>query len=341
MNFKKAIIFLLILIIVVFSIVIRTKSKTGLIDKKLPVNNSNITQTREYWSKTIDEMGRNAAYEELKKEYANKPLGVAHRAVHVFGEVLYAKFGLDAIYVCDDAFLFGCYHSVMAYAVSKEGLGVIQKLNDICAKKYGDDKYICHHGIGHGILGYLGYNKLLEALKACEPIQKHPIFGCDRGVFMEYETFELDTLKTGIFKERKVDPLNPYGQCKIVPEKYQLSCYYDLPNWWLSQYNDDYVKLGELCQAIGNVTKKKVCLMGIGHVAAQDYTFNVEKVIKACDKIQDYQDDLECRVGAVWRYYASYNKNKKKASLFCAGLKNEDVDLCLEKALKSGEGIIY
>ena len=258
------------------------------------VEEEGITLGQEYerWGKRIDEVEAEAAYEEFKKEYSSYAFNVQHPGVHVFGELLYRKMGLDGVTVCDSTFAFGCYHAFFGQALAAEGgLDIVPTLNGICFSQYGEGSTGCQHGIGHGLLEYLGSGKLVVALEACEGTYQsdYALFGCGAGVFMEYNT-SMSISQDGkyTYLVRNLNEENPHEPCNtIVPEKYRPSCYYQLALWWHQVLNGDVERVGFLCNQINEDREKQACYRSTGNIVASSSGYNVNNSLEKCAQMQN------------------------------------------------------
>ncbi len=214
------------------------------------------------WEEYAGKVGPQKAYHDVILEYGKASRGEQHLSLHFFGDILYEKLGTKAITVCDSTYLYACYHGVFAAAVEAKGIGVASSLYKICAQSFNGFAFVaCIHGIGHGILEYEGYNKLIEALNRCQ--DPDPEFGCRDGVFMEYN-FPLALTQIKI-PHRTFNSSDPYAPCPTLPEKFRNGCYYRLPQFWSTQFKNNPNKIKELCTKVDGVNKM-ACLKGIGLV---------------------------------------------------------------------------
>jgi hypothetical protein len=286
----------------------------------------------DFWTKTIDAHGPEAAYRAFKKANADIPTGRQHVLAHVFGTELYETAGLDGFTTCDSTFGFGCYHGYMVAAVKERGSSSIRSLDGECVKSFGQLGTGCQHGIGHGILEYLGHKNLTDALSLCaETTERAPLIGCSAGVYMEYfvQTGLLATASsTGPLP---FDIRAPYGPCDSVPERYQPACYWALPDWWNGGMED--AKLSDmitLCSALPEAARKP-CYLGIGELAPTMGKFDVKATAALCDSIATGEARVFCRAGAAWNLFARKRGNGDPRSL-CDGLAEGDRAACLVAA---------
>ena len=115
--------------------------------------------------------------------------GETHLLNHESGTAAYEQYGLSGITHCRDYFLESCYHAFFISAVVDHGLGVIPQIMEYCYQGGLARTGQCAHGIGHGLLAWLGYAHLPDAATACDSLaaqdSRFPSFNCIDGVFME------------------------------------------------------------------------------------------------------------------------------------------------------------
>jgi hypothetical protein len=281
----------------------RTKQAQSIL---LPKKNLNISLEKQEWRKYIQQIGTQKAYTDIKYQYRDSPLNVQHLMMHMMGELFYEEKGIEGITFCDSSFSYGCYHGFFSNAIQDTGLTKISEMDLACVKRFGYAGTGCQHGIGHGILIYLGKEKLLEALHICDTLTwKGKIGGCRNGVFMEYNLSTSDHSGFAI-----VRPLNasPYSPCSSLPEKYRYACYFGQPGWWDKVYNHNYKKIGELC---GHIEEEShdICFLGTGRSAVESSAFNVEDTIMKCNQITSAYDSMLCKAGALWTFNTSFPDN--------------------------------
>lgn len=262
--------------------------------------------------------GPQKAYAAFKVEHAGDEFSVQHNAAHIFGEALYEAVGLKGVGTCDTDFNYGCFHGFLTQAVAKEGLESIKGLDTACAATA--IPAACQHGVGHGILEYLGHTKLTEALAACKLTnQPDPVAGCTSGVFMEYNVpivFGEDG--TAHTEMRPVaDRSKPYDLCPSLPSEYQAVCYYSLPQWWKQVYGDDFVRIGKYC-AQAPTAHRIDCVNGLGSITAPTSGFDADIAIGYCD-IPDADLRARCLVATAGSFRANIN-DAAGAAKVCAAV---------------------
>lgn len=284
-----------------------------------------------YWKNRIQEIGADQAYFELKAAYAAEDFGVQHLAAHIFGEILYEEKGLGGLQVCDGSFAFGCYHSFFGFAVAKEGIETIAKLDELCIRKFGIFGTGCQHGLGHGVLEYIGHDRIRDALEICKRTQQvNPLFGCTSGVFMEYYTpivlFEFDA-KIAV---KPFEVSNPYGVCgKLGDAGFRLSCYYELGHWW-QRHDFGYAAMGQYCAALYG-DEREVCFQGIADAITVAVAYDVSQSVLGCQAMPNSEGIISCRSGIAWTLFAE-PKMREKAGSACNGLFVEQQKQCLSQA---------
>lgn len=292
----------------------------------------NYVKERQYWTQRIDAVGTAEAYEEFKEDTITKPFGVSHTLAHIFGELIYQNEGVPGIAFCDSSFSFGCYHSFFGKAISEHGVGILPDLDQKCIDRWGSGGLGCQHGIGHGLLGYLGDDKLDEALELCGTLKwKGELGGCSSGVYMEYNFHTMQSL-TGV-ENRPFDPKHPLYPCDKVADRYSRSCYFELGDWLNQVFSKDYAKAGSICRLIADTNARDTCFRGLGNSVAVNVAFNIDRAVSACSALDGKGENLLCRIGAAWAFYSEPNLKQKYQKL-CEGFSAADEKICLKEAMQ-------
>ncbi len=302
------------------------KHQEGLSSTQTADNETTI-QLRESISRDIDKNPQ-IAYQNFKKmNLANRTFR-QHKLAHMFGELLFQKMGEKGISVCDDTFLYGCYHGFLSEAVYLKGMNEISSLNSNCLD-FIKDKVVsrhCQHGLGHGILAMLGYkpDNLRDALARCDSVQvRYPNQACQEGVFMEYNLKFL-LADSGNGNPRTFDSANPYSPCTEVDPKYQTTCYFLQSQWWIEALkgkpDQKYSQISPLCEKIDNPINRKGCFLGLGQMAGPVNNWNVPKEISLCQSLPDKEGQQPCLRAAAKSYIEESYYGKEDASLFCLAL---------------------
>ncbi len=286
---------------------------------------SDVGKTADYWGKRIGNIGAQAAYNELKLAYSDKDFTSQHIAAHLFGNLLYEKLGVEGFYICDEALGFGCHHNFVSRALAERGLSAIDELNRACLAKFGERDTTCQHGIGHGVMEFLGYGDgaLYESLDACDRIATgNARSGCAWGVFMAYNIRVVVGAASASITLRPLDPQNPYAPCPSVPERLRRVCISQLALWWDKLFSGDYGKMGEMCVGLKDEKDRGACVIGVGLVAATLTEYDIQKTVERCDVMPDAPSEIFCRAGASWSF-RSYPGKKAVAPRLCDDAREE------------------
>ncbi len=260
----------------------------------------------------IQKEGGVRAYAAFVETYRPQGFEIQHNAAHLFGEALYDVEHLGGLAICDQTFNFGCYHGFMSRAIAREGLPVIHKLDGVC-KSDTLAPMACQHGIGHGILEFLGHTKLLEALDACKLTnQEDPIAGCTSGVFMEYNVplVTREDGSIGVESRSLADAHKPFDVCPSMPAQFKQSCYHELPQWWTQVLTTDMGDMGRLCATVEEEQLKNACLMGVSNIIPSQAAYDAQTIISMCNEMPTPKSIDECLVGAAWGLVKNFHLNE-------------------------------
>lgn len=238
-----------------------------------------LRQSETEWRQVFDTRGADAYAAFI--EVGNK-LGYydAHALAHTIGEILYEREGVSGISLCTGDFGFGCYHGFAGAALMHDGLPVVKQLDAACT--HATNYLGCSHGIGHGILVYLGVNDLVKALDAC-PSPDDRIGGCWGGVFMEYNANTM-----GDQVARAYTDAHMYAPCTSVPARYRDACFYEISSWWtgtMSHEESDLKKysiVGERC-AKADSAYRDMCYRGVGNAIGPASSYDPVVMKQWCD----------------------------------------------------------
>jgi len=284
---------------------------------------------KEKWKVYMQHMGPKKAYADFKHEYMHVVFTRQHIAMHAIGELLYETDGIDGLPVCDDTFAFGCYHGFFGAAINDRGMSDLKMMDEACIKKFGLYGTGCQHGMGHGMMAYLGNDKLLEGLKGCDSLQRRtPLGGCNSGIFMEYNFHTIRHDENP--KARKLDRSDPYFPCNTVPVAYQHACYYAQPEWWNTVYGKNPQKIGELCEPLEE-SNRTICYLGTGVIAGQTTYYSTTDTIRYCNSIAYENGRMLCKSGASWVYKIS-KQHLKQIHKICESEPIERQATCVEKS---------
>lgn len=277
---------------------------------------------RAQFEESIRTNGGQEAYRLFSRAYEDMPFGTRHTAAHLFGETLYEIEGVPGVVACDSAFDYGCFHGFFIEAVSTEGLAVVVPLDEACQTTSVELASSCQHGIGHGIIEFLGQEKLAEALELCAQIQRSgPLGGCFSGVFMQYNAPRVATQDGTL--QQTVRPLedsnDPYDQCPTLDARFKPACYYSLPLWWKNLYQPAYDRIGKLCDEVPEQEFRTTCFFGLGTVIASSSDFEPGTIIQRCSMIA-VEDGRERCLRTAAHSVATRVGKMYEAQVVCAAL---------------------
>lgn len=188
----------------------------------------------------------------------------------------------------------------------------------------------CEHGIGHGILEYVGHQKLIEALEACKQTrQLDPVAGCTSGVFMEYN-IPLVVHENGslsIDARPLADVRTPFDVCPTMPTTFRTSCYHELPQWWQQVFTKDIRVMGATCVQNANSKEAQACLQGIANIIPSQAGYSPDVAQTMCDSMPTTRSREECLVNAAWGFVKNFNM-PEAASKLCEGLSDDMQHRC-------------
>jgi hypothetical protein len=305
----------------------------------------NTTVDRERIRQVLREEGGFKAYEVLAQELATEDMAVQHIGAHMFGNALYDLDGMNAIAVCDDRFLYGCFHSVLMAAIGDKGLDAIGELQKVCDTVLPDLRGQCEHGIGHGIVGTLGFGteEIEKALNLCDSELPHspPIDGCKGGVLME----NIQRLMhDGTIHPRAFEAGEKWEPCDALDAKYSDACAFWQPLWWVSSIIPIpadvelfAAQMGSWCtEAPGGISAEQYCVSGIGNIIYVLIGTSTERTAAVCAATTDNSKNLYgCHETAARRYL--YSLPQDIALRACDGLHPDTKAQCRSNALR-GEG---
>lgn len=253
--------------------------------------------------------GGAVAYRSFVDTYATKQLDVQHNAAHIFGQALFEVEGVRGVANCTQEFNFGCYHGFMSRAIALEGLSVVEKLDRVCSSDT-MAPLACQHGIGHGIMEFMGHTKLLKALEACALThQQDPIAGCTSGVFMEYNVPLVVRESGALSVEARplTDSNNPFDVCLTIPSQYQLSCYHELPQWWGQVFTTDMGVMGRECSLVTEESLRSACFAGIANIIPSQAGYRAQTIVTMCTTMPSKSLQQKCLIEASWGLVKNFN----------------------------------
>ena len=231
------------------------------------------------WRAMIEKAGPEKAYAQFAESVAAEPPGEQHTAAHNFGDALYEEKGLAGLSACDSRFGYGCFHQLVGRVIAEHGLGAIAEIQHVVGTSSDSN-----HGVGHGILAYLGYTlpKLKQALAVCPSGGTAP-WDCSGGVFMEYN------FRTMLGEGPRLPGNNPYAPCDALEGVQKTACTFWLPEWWdrttfgaAATSSQSFANIGAYCDGLPKAVHG-ACYGGIGYAAAAATEQNAEVSTYLCN----------------------------------------------------------
>ncbi len=237
----------------------------------------------------LRDLGPDAAYRKLLGATASSTESIKHLNGHLFGGALYDVAGLPGFSACGMELNGGCLHEFVARAIQDSGLPIIGTLSEDCIGRFGlMGATACQHGIGHGLVGYLGYTDaaLEDSLEACATLTAaNPVRGCYGGAFMEFTT---RTMAENVLLE--FSTAAPFSHCAKVSDAFRPACYFWTPTWALESLfgatrdRETYAAVGALCAKAPEAYASS-CYGGLGYFAPPSAGFDREKTEALCDSV--------------------------------------------------------
>lgn len=253
--------------------------------------------------------------------------GTTHALEHELGKELYQREGLKGIRQCEET-LFGCFHGFVGTAVAQNDIGIVPSLEKNCGSTRAG--LSCIHGIGHGILEREGYTDegLIRALSDCDTLSTLDVRkGCFQGVFMEFYTPTMSTDGEPTIRSfHDDDPLLP---CTEMSERYQASCYFELPGYWMATIGDKFEQMGNFCYRIGNIDHQIQCFRGIGQIATGVTRFVPDALVSLCRSMPIQDAVTACTISAAIQF--ALKKDINSARVLCTSLPSGVHQQCTEE----------
>jgi hypothetical protein len=297
---------------------------------------TNLKAEEAHWQARIGAIGGKAAYGEFAQSVAALSPELQHQSAHTFGGALYETEGTKGLSVCDIRFSYGCFHEFLGRAISALGLGVVPMLNQGCVDALGTDSLSCQHGIGHGVLAYLGYSNvdLKQALGICHDLPYNdPIGGCYGGVFMEYN---LQIMLGKDAQIRQVKNSDMQFPCDSIGPAYQPACLFWQPQWWhqtMRQNTADedaiFKQMGKYCDQVEAPELIRQCYEGIGNIVPPSANFDGTRAAQLCQYTSSEPlHQLFCKSLAANSLFVGGAGAKGDAQAVCAGLTGAPLSYC-------------
>ena len=233
--------------------------------------------------------------------------GETHLLIHVIGDYIYDKYGLDGLPLCREYFLSACYHGFIINALADHGLDGVATAMDKCAEAGGNIVAIqCAHAAGHGFVAWHDYD-LLKALKTCDElgskVTNFGYFNCYDGVFME----NIWGVHNGAPSEKRwIKDDNLYYPCNDprIPEKYLNGCWSNQATLMYQHFHGDLKKTAEACDAVENAGYRDTCYNNFSRQIHPLTEGQTTKVLSLCALATGEGRQNECTLINMTSYWS-------------------------------------
>ena len=298
-----------------------------------------------YWKLRIKKVGAEKAYAELGEKNRTRTPNEAHMRAHAFGAALYETLGEAGAAVCDTRDSYGCFHEFMTRLILAEGIGKLSSLYKECDSHPPDVRGSCLHGMGHGIVAYVGYTKddLEKALALCDSVGAVDVLnGCYAGVVMEYNDRVAINGSLSDIRPFRGDLFEP---CRTISTKYLGACILGQPAWWRlvllkqmdggnTDFDKEYKNFGTYCREFATTTPLlQDCYRGIAYAAVRSAQFDTDMTGHLCDAAANQPVHAHwCRAWAAGEL--RWEINVADASRICTGLTDAVLSECMSAAAR-------
>lgn len=232
----------------------------------------------DFFSNLSIEKGGVYAYELLANSQLPPNIDT-HLLGHIIGDNLYKQEGLEGMKYCTQNFRNACSHAIVIGALLNEGIGVFDRVNDVCRQAPGAGMAygMCFHGFGHGVLAFVEY-ELPDAITLCEKVgtpeyHYYEFNECVGGAIMEMRGGIHDPVTWRKKAEKYLDFKDPLAMCEqdFMPDSVKEICYI-----YITPFIFDAVGAGELptdkefaaafryCDAVLDEKYRTACYGGFG-----------------------------------------------------------------------------
>lgn len=292
---------------------------------------NNLDEQVIFYKKLITRVGPERAQEELYR--SGLPFdGQTHLLNHTVGDVLYERHGTSGLRYCKDYFLSSCYHGFVIHAVGKGGFAALVGVMEKCWEAGYHVAIQCSHAIGHGVLAWVGYAHLTDALKRCDELstrsKNFPLYNCQDGVFMENIWAVHETGKPS--KDRWLkddDHLYPCNDPRIL-YVYRNACWSNQPMRLYQLFGGDVRRVGFVCLGILDETHKKTCFDGLARQIHPLTKGSVDETFRLCRLMPEGQI-APCITSVALAAFSVGDRNVPFET--CSRLSESEKGLCFDR----------
>ncbi len=302
--------------------------------KDIESKNLDFIGLKKYFTDLANKKGAVYAYNVLKVVRVRPGIDF-HLMGHVVGEILYKQKGAKGIQDCTQDFRNACSHTIVVGLFSEKGTGALPIINKACKDAPGGRGayFMCFHGLGHGVLSYVGYD-LPKAVGLCsltgeKSHNQREFSECVGGAMMEIISGgDHDKALWSVQSKKYLTTNDPLYPCDadFMPREVRVLCYiYLTPH--LFQYagadlnNPDpqfFSKAFSYCDNLSGELEKgnrDACYGGFGKefvVLSKERDIRdvvsitdtqLERVVSWCNLANDEYGATSCIINAVGSLY--------------------------------------
>ncbi len=331
------------------------------------LNNQNLsfTDLQKFFKGMAQNKGAGYAFDVLKIAQLPQNTDV-HLLAHTIGDILYKQQGMDGIKICTQDFRNACSHSVVIGLFIDRGIEALGDIAKVCRNAPGGSGAygMCFHGLGHGILAFVGYD-MTKAVGFCKQIGTKEFnyietSECVGGVMMEMIGGVHDPIAWARQKDKYLkvdDPLFPCDQ-EFIPNIAKSNCYdYLTPHLWEvagadmgNPTSQDFSKSFKYCSRLKGEEffYKDFCYGGfgkefVGLVESRDIrkteqmnTSQLKTIYDWCNLADDNQGTAACIKQVVNSLYWGGENKPQVVVSFCNAIESSNFqNVCFQQVIGS------
>ena len=255
--------------------------------------------------KLLERVGPEEAQEQMLR--SGFPFtGQTHLLIHVVGDYVYEKYGLEGLPYCRDYFLSACYHGFILNTLGDFGLEGLAGTMANCNNAATGVASQCAHGAGHGFVAWHDYD-LLKALAMCDDlgskVENFGHFNCYDGVFMENFWGVHDGVPSPKRWVKEGDIGYPCSDPRI-PEKYLTGCWANQATLIYQHYKGDLTKTALACEAVTNEEYQDACYNNLFRQIHPITEGKIPKVFSLCAIMTGTDRQNECVLTNMSAYFS-------------------------------------
>jgi hypothetical protein len=288
----------------------------------------------------------------LRAERDSSVIRDGHQMAHALGREAVAYHAGDATVIreCSPVFASGCYHGVVEASIHSAGHIDMPRLEQLCVGMHRTDRpgpgFECIHGLGHGILGAVGYD--LEAtLHYCDALSVASLAAsCHSGAFMEAISSALGAPMPHTHADHQhgqatgpaaapaprrltIDASDPYSPCDGFRDPYATSCWLFQGFVILRRTGFDAASALRICDGAPDGRAAR-CYESVGHQLTGLFQHDARWIVERCSAGAPNLA-VQCAAGAALALDA-LDWSGNRAAGFCAAAPGAWKDACYRSA---------